>query len=72
VFSNLCSNLLEVGDPLENQELPGPFEIPLNGFTYHLQDEAFFSWFARQSPSEGYGGLYSFFGDFTTFSSPCS
>ena len=72
VFSNLCSNVLEVGDPLENQELPGPFEIPLDGFTYHLQDEAFFSYFARQSPSEGFGGKYSLFGDLTSYSEPCS
>jgi hypothetical protein len=72
VFSNVCSNLLEVGDPLETQELPGPFPIPLNGFTYHLQDLAFLSYFARQSPSEGFGGKYSLFGDFTSYSEPCS
>jgi hypothetical protein len=72
VFVNECSNLLEVGDPLETQELPGPFPVALNGFTYHVQDEAFFSWFARQNPSEGYGGKYSLFGDLTTYSSPCS
>ena len=56
---------------MENQELPGPFEFNLNGFTYHLQDEAFFSYFARQSPSEGFGGKYSLFGDLTSYSKPC-
>jgi len=32
----------------------------LNGVTYHPQDEAFFSWFAHQSPSIGAGGRYSY------------
>lgn len=37
-----------------------------NGFTYHVQDLAFFSWFYRQSPSIGLGGVYSLFGTFKT------
>jgi hypothetical protein len=35
---------LEVGDPLDRQT----FEVTLNGFTYHLQDLAFLSWFKRE------------------------
>ena len=45
--------------------------MSLHGLTYHLQDAAFLSWFARQSPSIGYGGRYTFLGTFTTPSPPC-
>lgn len=38
-----CQNNLEVGDPLTGNEAPRIF-MP-NGFTYHLQELAFFSWF---------------------------
>ncbi len=62
-----CSNLLETGDPLEET----PFAVTVHGTTYHLQDEAFFSYFARQSPSIGYQGRYSFLGTLTSFSPPC-
>jgi hypothetical protein len=63
-----CQNNLEVGDPLS----PGfgtptnPFTVPLPGFTYTLQELAFFSWFYRQTPSIGVGGLYSNNATFTT------
>jgi hypothetical protein len=63
-----CQNNFEVGDPLS----PGfgtptnPFAIPLPGFTYTLQELAFFSWFYRQAPSIGVGGLYSDNGTFIT------
>ena len=67
VIVNACSNLLEVGDPLEET----PFTVSLNGTIYHLQDEAFFSYFARQSPSIGFHGRYSFLGTLSSFSSPC-
>lgn len=53
------SNLLEVGDAIEAFSNAN-FTVSLNGKTYHLQDEAFFSWFARQSPSIGAGGRYSY------------
>ena len=61
--SVVCSNLLEVGDPL-----------PVVWFTangYHLQDEAFLPWFARESPSTSINGQYTYLGTFTTFSKPC-
>lgn len=56
-----CSGVLEVGDPLVGTIFQE------NG--YSLQDEAFFSWFARQTPSIGYQGYYSYLGTFTTYSS---
>jgi hypothetical protein len=59
-----CSNLFEVGDPLVGHV------FTLNGL--HYQDETDFSWFARQSPSIGYEGRYSFLGGtFKTYSSKC-
>ena len=64
-----CQANLEVGDPLT----PGygtptnSFSVTMtNGITYSLQELAYFSWFFRQSPSIGSGGLYS---DNTAFSS---
>lgn len=54
-----CSNGLEVGDPLVG------VTFTVNG--YHPQDEAFFSWFAKQVPSVGIDGQYTYLG---TFSGP--
>jgi hypothetical protein len=68
VIVDACSNLLETGDPLEET----PFTVSLNGRTYHLQDAAFFSWFARQNPSIAYAGRYSFLGTLDSFSTPCA
>ncbi|MEO7002159.1 MAG: hypothetical protein ABI068_10055 [Ktedonobacterales bacterium] len=56
-----CSNALETGDPLVG------VAFYVNG--YHPQDEAFFSWFARQSPSIGYGKRYTYLNSYSTFSS---
>ena len=56
-----CSNSLEVGDPLVGSA------FTVNG--YHPQDLVFFSWFARQVPSIGHNGWYTFrnaFGPNTT------
>src|SRR5579859_6329397 len=58
-----CSNFLETGDPLMG-----------TGFTvngYHPQDEAFFSWFAHESPSRGQNGRYTYLGTFTTVAPGC-
>jgi hypothetical protein len=68
ILPKACANIIEVGDPLEFQI----FTVPLSGFTYHLQDLAFFSWFARQTPSEGFDGRYSFLGTFASPSTGCS
>lgn len=38
-----CQGNLEVGDPLTGHNIPPV--IGANGFTYHLQELAFFSWF---------------------------
>jgi hypothetical protein len=60
---NGCQSNLEVGDPLSGT-LFTPVAMP-DGITYHPQELAFFSWFYRQSPSIGTGGLYSDNGTFT-------
>ena len=57
-----CRANLEVGDPLAGGHL---FEVEMpNGFTYHLQETAFFSWFYNQTPSLGINGWYSSNGSF--------
>jgi hypothetical protein len=58
-----CSNVLEVGDPLVG--------VAFNVNGYHPQDEAFLSWFARQTPSIGILGRYSYLGTFTAPSPSC-
>ncbi|HZQ51844.1 MAG TPA: hypothetical protein VFB14_06580 [Bryobacteraceae bacterium] len=50
-----CQANLEVGDPLTGTLAPSVF---LNGFTYHLQEMAFYSWFLG-GPSIGVNGWYS-------------
>jgi len=62
-----CQTNLEVGDPLSGTS----FKDTLNGFTYHPQELAFFSWFYHQSPSLGVNGWYSDKGTFKTFAPPC-
>ena len=52
-----CTNLLEVGDPVG--------DITFTQAGYHLQDEVFLSWFARQVLSIGIGGMYSYLGSVT-------
>jgi hypothetical protein len=65
-----CQSNLEVGDPLSPPSGP-VFDVKMpNGFTYHVQDLAFFSWFYRQSPSIGLGGVYSLLGTFKTSAGP--
>jgi len=62
-----CQANLEVGDPLSGTT----FNDTLNGFTYHPQELAFFSWFYHQSPSLGVNGWFSDQGTFRTFAAPC-
>jgi hypothetical protein len=65
-----CQNNLEVGDPLTGTEAPR-IVMP-NGFTYHLQELAFFSWFFG-APSIAINGWYSDNGTFLTDAGPpCS
>lgn len=58
-----CQGNFEVGDPLSGTNLP-PITMP-NGFSYHLQELAFFSWFYG-APSLGANGWFS---DNDTFTS---
>jgi hypothetical protein len=62
-----CQNNLEVGDPLTGTNFP-PIVMP-NGFTYHLQELAFFSWFFA-SPSVGIHGWFSDNGTFLSDAGP--
>jgi hypothetical protein len=63
-----CQSNLEVGDPLSGTT----FNDSLNGFTYHPQELAFFSWFYHQKPSLGVNGWYSDQGTFTTPAAACA
>ncbi len=63
-----CQNNLEVGDPLTGTPA---VQVPLNGFTYHGQELAFFDWFFR-TPSNGTAGKYSFEGTFTSAQGTCT
>lgn len=55
------SNILEVGDAIENfGDLS--FVVNMGEMAYHPQDVALFSWFARQWPSIGLKGRYSYRG----------
>ena len=60
---SICSPVLEVADPLV-----GPSLVVSPTSRYLLSDGAFLSWFARQSPSTGFGGLYDMAGIFSTYS----
>jgi hypothetical protein len=63
-----CQNNLEVGDPLSGTLAP-PIFNPANGFTYHMQELAFFSWFYG-APSVGVNGWFSNNGTFLTDAGP--
>jgi hypothetical protein len=63
-----CTKFLEVGDPLVGTSFIK--KMP-NGVTYSLQDEAFFSWFARSRISTGFMNRYTYLGAFPTFSPAC-
>jgi hypothetical protein len=62
-----CQGNLEVGDPLSGTNAPPIFGS--NGFTYHLQELAFFSWFFK-TPSIGIHGWFSNNGTFLTDAGP--
>jgi hypothetical protein len=62
-----CQGNLEVGDPLTPTAFP---PVTMNGFTYHLQELAFITWFFG-GPWTSAGGLYSNNGTFTTPSTLC-
>jgi hypothetical protein len=63
-----CTPFLETGDPL----VTVAFALTMsNGVTYHPQDEAFLSWFARQVPSIGYHGHYTYLATFPDVAPGC-
>ena len=62
-----CQADLEVGDPTTFDW----FDHTYNGFQYHPQELAFFSWFYRTA-SIGTGGSYSFKGTFSSPQGTCS
>ncbi len=62
-----CQRNLEVGDPLSGTAFPAV--VMPNGFTYHLQELAFFSWFFG-APSIGANGWFSDNGTFATDAGP--
>jgi len=64
---NFCQDNLEVADPLTGTNI-SPI-VGKNGFTYHLQELAFFSWF-YSSPSIGLHGWFSNNGTFMTDAGP--
>ncbi len=64
-----CQANLEVGDPLSGTLTQ--IYMPANGYTYHVQDLAFTSWFYRSKVSTGVNGWYSLLGNFLTPSAPC-
>ncbi len=64
-----CQSNFEVGDPLSGKDFP-PITTS-NGFTYDMQELAFFSWFYG-APSIGAGSLFSNNGTFTSDAgAPC-
>jgi hypothetical protein len=62
-----CQNNLEVGDPLTGTNV-SPI-VGRNGFTYHLQELAFYSWFYG-APSVGIHGWFSDNATFRTDAGP--
>jgi hypothetical protein len=64
-----CQINFETGDALENP--PSVFTQTTNGTVYHLQDEAFITYFLHTSPSFSVDGFYSLQGTFTNFSTLC-
>jgi len=66
-----CVGALETGDPVVGH---GFDASPVgSSVTYHPEDEALYSWFAREQPSRGFDGRYTFMRNpwFTGFSQDC-
>lgn len=64
-----CANIYEVADPLESGA-PGVGLLD-SGHIDVFANAVFQSWFARQSPSTAFGGLYDILGFFQNFSDSC-
>ncbi len=63
-----CTSYLEVGDPVVGYGFT--VKMP-SGATYHPEDEVFFSWFARQSPSISSAGYYTYLNNFANVAQGC-
>ena len=66
-----CVGALETGDPVVGH---GFDATPVgSSATYHPEDEALYSWFAREQPSRGFDGRYTFIRNpwFTGVSQDC-
>jgi hypothetical protein len=67
-----CSNVLETGDPLVGVDFAAGSTNPDPGTgpAWHLQDEAFLWWFAR-NPTQASNREYSYIGTFTSPAATC-
>jgi hypothetical protein len=67
-----CSNVLETGDPLVGVDFAAGSTNPDPGTgpAWHLQDEAFLWWFAR-NPTQASNHEYSYTGTFTSPAATC-
>jgi hypothetical protein len=65
-----CTSLLETGDPVVGIWFPLPGN-PDNSFfaggVWHPEDEVFWPWFLRQSPSSSFNGHYTLMGPLNPF-----
>ena len=63
-----CTSDLEVGDPVVGYG----FTVTMpSGAQYHPEDEVFYSWFARQSPSISSAGYYTYLNNFSNVAQGC-
>jgi len=65
---------LEVCDPIDGilTSASQVIALPLNSFTYHIEDAVFLDFFTRSSQSNSVNGQYSFFGQAASTSLPCT
>ncbi|HET9839681.1 MAG TPA: hypothetical protein VFR84_15755 [Candidatus Angelobacter sp.] len=54
-----CQNNLETADPLAAMPNAG-FPVPIDGFTYHPQNQVMLQWFQRGATSDALEGAFSF------------
>jgi len=64
-----CANILYASGPLDGSTFP--VSMP-DGYTYHLDDLAFRSWFYGDHTSSGINGWYSFDGNLVSPASSCA
>ncbi len=65
-----CTTVLETGDPVVGIWYPllgNPDPNPLAQGYWHPEDEVFWQWFLRQSPSSAFGGNYTLMGPYNPY-----